>query len=159
MDLIDTLNKLGDRINRWYPEINRGGCCVYAAMIGKELRARDIEVRVIVAADGASKNLDKVRPKVCNNWRKAEWNENDVWFNHVGVEFKHKGRIFHYDSNGVNPRGKILDGYKIYPGRLSVDEAQLLADEPEGWNTRFNRSKIPNLKRHVRSYLAAKLPH
>ena len=159
MDLIESLNTLGQRINRWYPEINEGGCCVYASLIGEELRKRGIEVRIIVAAWGANKNLDKVRPRLMKTDRKVEWNDNDVYFNHVGVEFRHKGKTFHYDSNGVNPKSKKLKSYVVYPGRLSVDEAKLLAAEPEGWNDSFGRSKIPSLKRHVRSYLAAKLPH
>ena len=159
MDLIESLNTLGQRINRRYPEINKGGCCVYASLIGEELRKRGIEVRIIVAAWGANKNLDKVRPRLMKTDRKVEWNDNDVYFNHVGVEFRHKGKTFHYDSDGVNPKSKKLKSYDVYPGRLSVDEAKLLAAEPEGWNDSFGRSKIPSLKRHVRSYLAAKLPH
>ena len=67
MDLIESLNTLGQRINRWYPEINHGGCCVYASLIGEELRKRGVEVRVIVAAWGAKTNLDKVRPKLNNH--------------------------------------------------------------------------------------------
>jgi len=159
MDLHETLNTLGQRINRYYPEINHGGCCVYASLIGEELRKRGIESRVIVAAWGATTNIDKVRPQLMNTDRKVEWNDNDVYFNHVGVEFKYKGKTFHYDSDGVKPKSKKLKSYVIYPGRLSVDEAKLLADEPEGWNESFERSKIPALKRHVRSYLAAKMPH
>jgi len=159
MDLIESLDTLGKRINRWYPEINSGGCCVYASLIGEELRKRGIETRVIVAAWGARANLDKVRTKLNNNNQKSEWNNNDVYFNHVGVEFKHNGKTFHYDSDGVKPKSKMLKTWTIYPGRLSVDEAKVLADEPEGWNDSFERSKIPSLKRHVRSYLAAKLPH
>lgn len=158
MDLNETLDALGRRINRWYPEINEGGCCVYASLIGEELRKRGIEVRIIVAAWGANKNLDKVRTKLNNANRKVEWNDNDVYFNHVGVEFKYKGRTYHYDSDGVKPKSKKLKSFMVYPGRLSVDEATLLAAEPEGWNDSFERRKIPTLKRHIRSYLAAKLP-
>jgi len=158
MDLIETLNKLGERINRWYPAVNTGGCCVYAAAVGKELEARGIETRIIVAAWGARSNLDKVRPKLNNANRKEEWNGKDVWFNHVGVEFKHKGKTFHYDTDGVNAKRRTLKSWNIYPGRLSVDEATALADEPEGWNDYFNRKKIPSMKRHIRSFLAANLP-
>jgi hypothetical protein len=158
MDLKETLDSLGQRINRWYPEINHGGCCVYAALIGEELRKRNIEVRVIVAAWGARKNLDKVRTKLNNANRKEEWNGKDVYFNHVGVEFVYNGKTYHYDSDGVKPKSKNLKSFSVYPGRLSVDEARALADEPEGWNSDFNRSKIPSLKRHIRSYLAAKFP-
>jgi hypothetical protein len=159
MNLFETLNTLGNRINRWYPEVNSGGCCVYASMIGEELRKRGIEVRIIVAAYSATKDIDKARKRVNNIHQKSEWNAEDIWFNHVGVEFQHEGVWYHYDSDGVNPKSKKLGSFTVYPGRLSVDEAKVLADEPEGWNWSFDRNKIPAMKRHVKKYLAATLPH
>ena len=157
MDLIKSLNELGERINRWYPAVNSGGCCVYAAEVGKELLRRGIETRIIVAAWGARSHLDKVRPKLNNTNQKAEWNDKDVWFNHVGVEFKYKGKVYHYDSDGVHRKSRSLKSWTVYPGRLSVDEAKALADEPEGWNDCFERGKIPSMKRHIRRYLATRL--
>jgi hypothetical protein len=158
MDLIDSLNVLGRRINRWYPEINHGGCCVYASIIGEELRRRNIDVRIIVASYSAKVNLDKVRTKLGNTNRKEDWNGRSVYFTHVGVEFVYKGKTFHYDSDGVTRKGKNLKEWRIYPGRLSVDEAKGLADEPVGWNESFNRNKIPSLRRHVRRFMGANLP-
>ena len=158
MSLIETLNKLGNRINRWYPDVNHGGCCVYASIVGEELRERGIEVRVIVAAWEAKKNIDKARKSVNNIHQKNEWNAEDIYFNHVGIEFKYKGRTYHYDTDGVNPKSKMLGDFNVYPGRLSVDEAKVLADEREGWNDSFNRRSIPKLRKHIRSYLATVLP-
>lgn len=158
MDLIKTLNNLGQRINRYYPLINEGGCCVYASLVGKELQNRGIAVKIVVAARDARGNLDVVRRKLNNNNLKSEWNEKNVWFNHVGFEFKYKNRIYHADTNGVNPKGRKLQEWRIYSGRLSLDEGTILANEPEGWNDSFDRNKIPSLKRHIKSYLASKLP-
>lgn len=156
-DLVQILNTLGDRINRWYPDINAGGCCVYASLVGEELRKRGIKTRIIVANDVPRGNIDKIRQTIKNINSKSDWNDKDVYFQHVGVEFVYNNETFHYDSNGVNGKGKHLGEWKIYPGRFSVDEAKALADEAKGWCSSFNRRKIPSLKRHVQKYLATNL--
>jgi len=159
-ELSETLNKLGRRIKRWYPYINNGGCCVYASIVGSELQRRGIDTRIIVGAWNGNEKIDinEARSNLQRPERMEEWNENNVFFNHVGVEIKFKGAIYHHDANGVTKKKKSLDNFRIYQGRLSVAEAKALAANPEGWNDSFDRRSIPKLKQHISKYLAANLP-
>lgn len=159
MNLFEALNTLGRRINRSYPALNEGGCCVYAATIGEELLKRGLKVRVVIANSfEAKKNLNRVRHKVNNTNQKRDWNSAGIYFNHVGVEFKLGGKWFLYDSDGVNPRGKKLGSYQVHPGFISVADAKALADESKGWNCSFSRRSIPHLKKHIKNFLATALP-
>ena len=162
MNLFESLNALGQRINRFYPTINNGGCCIYAATVGEELLKRGLKVRAVVAnCSGASAltlDLNKVRRYVDNTGQKNAWNSAGIYFNHVGVEFELGGKWFIYDSDGVNPRGPRLGSYFVHPGFISVADAKALADESEGWNIDFNRRSIPYLKKHIKNFLNSVLP-
>lgn len=157
-DVIEVLNQLGQRINRWYPAINNGGCCVFAAIVGRELARRGFRVRVIVANRWPNVNIEEVKTNLKCIHSMYEWEENGVSFTHVGIEFQYNGRWWHYDTNGVHPKRKTLDGIKVNPGRLTVAEAELLARYGEDWNDMFSRRKIPSLRRHIVRYLGANLP-
>jgi hypothetical protein len=150
MDLPEILDKLGRDVTARYPYINHGGCCVYAAIVAQALQAHRVNAKGIVVSWFASKwiHIDKVR----NNLKRKdvhEWQENDVNFSHVGLEFRYRGKVYHYDSNGIHPKAKQLDGMEIYPGRLLVEEMVQLAESPEGWNSSFNRRYIPTIRRMV----------
>lgn len=160
MNLITALNTLGERVNRWYPFINCGGCCVFAVLVAEELQRRGIETCIIVGADVDEDeeiaDLREVEKKAKNN--KADWNNNGVFFNHVGIEFRFGDEFYHYDTDGVHPEDVMLGIYRIYGGGITVETAKALAEEADGWNTTFDRKKIPSLRRHIRRYLASTLP-
>lgn len=163
MDIIEALNVLGKRINRWYPNINSGGCCVYAAMVAEELHKRGVDVCIIVAAEcsdddeGHNADLNYLERNIKSN-SKADWNNNGVFFNHVGIEFRIGDDIYHYDSNGVHPEDVMLDCWRLYEGRISIETAKSLAEEAEGWNTTFNRKSIPSLRLHVSNFFKNAFP-
>jgi len=45
-DICLTLDRLAIRINRWYPNVNLGGCCVFAVIVAEELRARVVPMGI-----------------------------------------------------------------------------------------------------------------
>lgn len=155
MDLEIKLNRLGEEVYDRYPNINSGGCCVYAAMVVAELNKLNIPAKGIVASYSslASKSIDKIRPLIEKNTL-DEWQKNGVSFSHVGVEFTLNGKKKHYDTGGVRKAGKELDHMPIYKGRLEYIELRALAAKKYGWNTCFNRRDIPELRRLVKSFLA-----
>lgn len=157
VNVIDVLKTLGTRINRWYPKINFGGCCVYASLVGKELQKRGLDVNIIVAAYDASENIDRAR-KFVNNNKMEEWNTHGIWFNHVGLEIRIGDEIYHHDTNQTKPEGLFLGEWEIYEGRLSVEEAENLASRAEGWNDSFDRRSIPRLRNHIEKFLEATFP-
>lgn len=160
MNATVVLNSLGQRINRWYPNINYGGCCVYAAILGSELEKRNIPVRVIVAAYAARNGTDiaKIANNIADRSKKQTWNENGVFFNHVGLEIKIGKKWHYYDSDGCEKRGSEFRNFPVYRGRISVEDAKKLASDTDGWNPDFDRAKIPSIKRHVKKFLATNLP-
>lgn len=155
MDLKVKLNRLGKDVNKRFPYLNHGGCCVYAAMVVAELRKQKVPAVGIVASYGAEEgvSIDLARQAVQNNTLR-EWNDNGISFSHVGVEFDHNGVKKHYDSNGVHKVRKVLDHMPIYEGRLQYKELKELAERVEGWNPSFDRNIIPELRKIVKSYIS-----
>lgn len=151
------LNRIGRRVNFLFPNINHGGCCVFAAIIGTELKRLGISARGIVASyysDVGKSNIDSARENVSENipW---EWEESGVYFTHVGVEYDINGTVKHYDSNGVKRKGSRLLYLKIYDGRLTVDELKELSRTSKGWNPSFVRKDIPAMRRLIKEEMAA----
>ena len=159
MDLEQKLNRLGKEVYERYPDINNGGCCVYAAMIVAELKKLNIPAKGIIASHSAaySDGIDKVRPLIENNTI-YEWRANGVCFSHVGVEFTLNGKKKHYDTAGVHKACSKLDGMPIYKGRMEYAELRALAAKKHGWNTCFNRKHIPAVRRLVKSFFEVDTP-
>ena len=155
MDLITTLNNLGKSVKKQHRDVNRGGCCVFASMVALELEKRGYKVQGIAAShwaknwDGKVISITWARKKIEDN-HPNHWSDHDVSFGHVGLEFKYKGRLYHYDTAGVNAKQDTLDKMPIYRGRLSIDEMVELAALDDGsWNPCFVRSEIPHIQRLV----------
>lgn len=147
-EFMTEVNDLCSAIEFRIDYINAGGCAVFAAFMGQCLMRYGI-VRIAVADDDElvrGINLNKVRKQVENN-SPNEWHSNDVRFGHVIVEFKYKGHTYHIDSTGVNDKSKFTayGGYKLFAGRLTVQEVTELASHEE-WNPTFERGHIPEMK-------------
>lgn len=161
MNLINILNKLGKKIENKYEDINSGGCCFFAARVGQELVKLGIPTKIVVASDIIDYesgeeivSIDDIRPHIVDN-SLFEWNNNDIMFGHVGIEFQHEGKSYLYDTGGVKRWNGFLtccgEPYYLYPGYLTVEEASELADS-EGWNDMFNRDDIPAIVKEIKKY-------
>lgn len=156
MDITEKLNHLGEVVYSRWPYINHGGCCVYAALVAEELVKHNIDSVGIVAAydaAGTAKSIDTIRSNIRKN-TVDEWQSNGVSFNHVGLEFKIKGRKKHYDTRGVVKAALRFDSMPIYKGRLKLDDMKKLASRRAGWNSSFNRRNIPALRQLIKEHLA-----
>lgn len=158
MDLIPALNTLGKKVNRWYPYINSGGCCIYAVIVAEELILRGRKPQIVVG--NLSQSLTKIgqaRNNVINRNSMAEWRSAGICFNHVGVAFRHKGVWFIYDSDGVNPLSiGRLGRFTLYPGLMTIEDTRLIAASG-GWNNCFNQRCIPKLRLRVKEFLKTNL--
>ncbi len=160
-DLMDKnlaqLRELADKLNRNIKYANHGGCCVVAVELAKHLR--DIyptKIRVSTDYDEfADHDVTDAAQRVYDHADGKEWNDNGIYFGHVVVEFKYKGRKYHMDTNGVK-RATDVDptfGWLLYPGELPFESAKLLADQDKGvWNHTFNRKQIPKLRKMVSDF-------
>ena len=153
MDLIAQLNTLGRRVNRCYPTINNGGCCVYAVLVCKELKKLKVRTSIIVAGYNGELNVQQARKNIKNIADHREWWDNGVYFNHVGIEFTYKGKKYHYDSNGVKLAGDNLMNFPLYKGKMRLKWAETLANQAGSWNHMFNRDKIPTLTKKVETFM------
>ena len=149
MDLLETIDALCNHIDDSVDKINSGGCAVFAACMGKRLMQYG-EVRIAVGCDDGDTTIDDARDGVLFNTT-GEWNENGVFFNHIVVEFKYEGKMYHIDSSGVHKESHFthLGSFPILDGRLTVAECGEIAGSSEGWNWMFNRAAIPRIQRMV----------
>lgn len=129
--------------------LNYGGCCVFAAIVGRQLQGLGITVGAVVRGWGARSNVRDVRANIREVEDGGQWNSNGIHFNHVGLEYVINGRAYHYDSEaltGADRHPKLQDPY---PGRLTVEEVEALASRPSNWNRSFDRALIPRLEAAV----------
>lgn len=151
--LIDILNVLAVEALRSIPNLNEGGCAVFANLIGQRLARFGIEYSGIVADEGL--NLNVIRNNVNNRFCKWDWNHEGVDFGHVGIEFRYRGEKYWYETIcGVVPPGHSVGCWEPAEGWLYPDELRAIAEEPSGWNCSFNRETgIPKIKRVISRYL------
>lgn len=155
MRLGKRLNRLGNLVLDQYPNINCGGCCVFAAAVGAELQAMGIETRVIVAAhrEKSDINLNQIRQYLEFPTEKAEWNSEGIWFDHVALEIVLNGKKLHYDVHGVRRANVWKFGdYILYKGWMSIEDATALADEEQGWSSVFARENVYPLRRMIKRF-------
>lgn len=154
------LQALGAAVNELTDDdVNYGGCCVYAALVGRELEKLGIPARGVVCSYGPG-NVDEARNNVKSVEDTRAWNRAGIYFNHVGLEAKIGGRYYLIDTDRMNPAGEKRLGRGRNPiceGRLSVDELEKLAgighdnetEFKDGWNSRFDRDYIPAMREVV----------
>jgi hypothetical protein len=158
-------NSFGDN-NIYY--INQGGCCVFANLLVKALMKHNIEAGGIVLSWEAkyfnenNNSFDQIR----NSSRKndpTEWNSNGVRFWHVAVEFKHKGKTYRADSDGIEEvRIKTKSEFRnapVYNGYLTPEELNDFSSNKHRhcWNSIFDRDDIPRIQRLVEQHLSVDL--
>lgn len=151
--IVRKLNKFARQIMEEHPEMNCGGCCVFAALVSAHL-AKIIPVKIHVEGSAylrSLNNIDHIRPKVVEN----NWCFHNVDFNHVLISYEINGTTYYYDSRGSKKRYVPLCGARrlhektLHPGSLTINEASFLASEDWRWNKMFNRSHIPKLINQV----------
>lgn len=140
--------------------LNYGGCCVFAVIVGEELRRLSIEPRIVVKGGfyiaPPSIELDEVRPVITNVEDAIEWNRNGVEFGHVGLRFQlDNGITYLYDSTGPAKEGDHMQLYSLYRGTLSLEDGKLLAGNWHNWNRMFDRDCVPTIRKVVRHVFCA----
>jgi len=157
MCVINELNELMEDIHMRFYDINYGGCGAMAAIIGNILQDR-YEIRVAIRPSVYdSSNLDAltfddIREQVrnnCDNESISNWNDYGVSFGHMWVEFKHRNRWYAIDSGNCVPHKKFEDYREKYNEYMTLEDVKILGDNFDGWNTHFDRSQLPKIKRIV----------
>ena len=154
--LLETLSDLGHDVAFEFPTINHGGCCVYASIVGDLLLRQGIETSIWVGHlpdYNIHADVAEVRNNVRNPANVADWNDNGVFFNHVGLEVSIDGVKYLVDTDRYDFASDKFKEFHVLAGRLTVTEAALLAADHSAWNPTFPRCAIPEIKRMARRYL------
>ena len=135
------------------PNINQGGCCVFAALLGQQLERMGIAAWGVAAANeawaDAASDPEDVRPQLHNPFSITEWSAHGTAFYHVLLRFKLDGKLYQCDSTGITPALRKLRGrpYVVKRGSFSVPELVAFANDAGYWNEAFSRKRgIPLIK-------------
>jgi len=155
-EFVNVLTRLGIKINEKYPNINSGGCCVFASHLAELLYEKGYYVSIRIAnMDNKNDNVNITNFRKNNNtleWQNPcrVYNDSDIWFKHVLLEIENGGIRYLYDTNGFVSINYYCD---ILEGRLTLEEARKSADFSWNWNKTFNRQDIPEIKKIIDYYL------
>lgn len=165
---LEKLNDFAQQIEFDFDSVNYGGCCVIAAAFAKHLK-KYFPVKILVAnynwmKNDKDQNISKIRKKINSNTI-AEWHEHGIAFAHVLVEIEHEGKQYQLDTeNGLSHRLRYAPArnsdtrYPILKGNLSIEDAEELANNPEGWNDQFDRSQIPAIQKAIDKFFRYNKP-
>lgn len=157
MSIIKKLNALAESVTDEVEDLNYGGCGVFAAMVAKFLNDKGIPATCFACYSPGrgdpGNSITEARKLVEDVGDCSEWEDNGVSFYHVGVEFKHRGRMYFFDSHGVVAPADEFHGIPVQEGRLTLDEMEAMAERPHNWNRWFNRQQIPHLQSLVKEHL------
>ena len=161
-DVISLLKQLSDELESNYSYLNGGGCCCIAAMVQKAFYKYlpHIPTRIAVMGDRRSRgNIYKARAKIppYEVHSKLSWRLEGISFTHVMIEFKVKESWYAFDSAGVTECLEDWNGYLRSEGYLLHDEATALADNPDGWNSMFNRDQLPMIQKRIENTFQSNL--
>ena len=136
MSIIKKLRKVASSVYKDVPSINHGGCCVYAAKVGKELEKMGYDVRVVFRKCG---NVKKNNPEIKCPLVAEE--EIGVDFYHVGLAVKSGGKWYTHDAEATHKGLKVFgeDRLPVAKTYLTVEQAESFASKTGFWNTMYPR--------------------
>lgn len=175
MKLKSILNKLAELIDVNIPYHSHGGCGVIALAVAKQLGEYGIEPRFRIVSDSYNDdddndeepymvvNIDQIRDNIRFNGMstksKDAWNDHNLHFTHVILEFDWRGRTYQWEVNdGIILAEKAPDrwnGWPIAEGYMTVEEFEPLVKERDGWNPRYNRNQNPRVTQLIQEAFAA----
>lgn len=135
MSIIKKLKKVADEVIQNEPWVNYGGCCVYAAKVGRALKDLGYEVRVIHPGVKAERDKPEIK---CQD--KAEL-ELGVDFYHIGLAVKSGGRWYTHDAE-ITRKGLCVfspDALPVSRTYLTVEQAEAFAKRRDFWNPKYKR--------------------
>lgn len=148
---LNKLKVLSCRLNKITPYINKGGCCVVAALMAPLLN-KHVYTKIRVLSKAYEHNsMDNARLQVVRN-TVTEWNNNGVIFGHILLEMSVDGKTWWYDTDGLYSTLPYEQGWGVHDGVLMFDEAIELAKDRNSWNEKFNRSAIWDITRAIHQF-------
>ena len=158
--LLNQLDQAAVVLSTTIDKIEQGGCCIIAAIIGRQIKPVVDDIRILVLST-TNVTLEYARDA-------AEYSDNvlhlqeygGLWITHMVLEFEVDGVTTLFDTNtGVcSGLDTILEHYSWnmdVVGEISLDEAEVWADNKYAWNDNFDRDNIPMMEGIVAELVAA----
>lgn len=148
MNLIEQLRLLGDDTESKCPDLNYGGCGVYAALVGRRLI--ELGVRSVRSRVSGFNWWGQPMPRNLGQ----SWMDESFSLTHVALTFAWDGTLWTHDSQRTMPGlPKKLMGAPVYEGALTIGKTIRLANTGH-WNEQFDRpSGISLIKHNIERYL------
>lgn len=141
------------------PDINSGGCAVFASLLGEELLKLGYDVKVVSIGftgshdpDAKYNNIKETNPRCTPDLL----HNNGIDLCHLLVELQTSNGPVYIDSNGINhlmPDGAIpfMNGAYIFyiDGRMPVSGCTEIAKVARGWNPIYDRSNNNKMKLEI----------
>lgn len=159
--VIEQLNEAASRVENAIPNINSGGCGVYAAIVGRRLKKEyGISPRVKIASWSEAPSIEAVvRRFYASKLRTLQDVNRRLGFTveHALLVFKLDSRLWIHDATGTeeyepehytrwNPSGFDVE---FVPGTAPLRWISAIARYRYGWNTSFDRREIPFIRQTV----------
>ena len=167
IELKRRLRRLSRALNTQTRDVNWGGCGVMAGIVGKILELLGVPVEVITPAEEAwGMSPKEVRERIeywGENWTAEDWDANGLNRGHLAVRFKLGRDLYTWDSDGLIKSdkyfGRCEDGSTPYCADypfgegMTVQECIEISSTPNGWNSTFDRRRIPLMRRLAYQHL------
>lgn len=149
-EVIQQLGKGLVNINQTYPDINCGGCGVFAYELGVLLKERGIDSKVVWIQHFSSRRLRKEFNKVINTQPKKLFDiDEDIICSHIMLYIDG----LYIDSTGVYKSFSNTDwglcDYKILD-YTTIDNIKRICNHSKGWNVTFKRKFISPIKKDLK---------
>lgn len=150
----EQVKNLVSEISREYKDINAGGCGLMASYIGQFMEpivgTDNVMIAICNGYDSPQMSYQEIKQKCFNNSLRGanirQFNKYNFWFNHVWVEFLWNNDMWSMDATNIS-KGMGLSGWKEpHQIRATVEDITVLAENPIGWNSWFNREHAPQIK-------------
>lgn len=158
MSIISKLKKFGRGVTKDHPNLNFGGCGVYAYILGEHLKKMGFEVKCFATQEELLFDSLTYKKFILSNRQGMsiwDWENYGVDFNHIGLAVKVEKYWYLHDAN-ITKRfyktTKEFDGEYLLPEFFEVDVIKKIASKPYGWNPQFNRNEIPLIKKKVKEF-------
>ena len=151
MDIIEELNNTMSVLDMNHYDINYGGCGAVAAIIGNLLKDK-CKVRVALMPSwggGKTEDFADIRNDLRNNCDDesiSDWYDRGISFGHAWIEFCYKRKWYAIDSGHCVPYKEFPNYRDKYNEHMTLEDMEVLGDNPHGWNSHFDRSQLPEIK-------------
>lgn len=163
-NLINSIAQNLTDINHVIPNLNRGGCGVFAHALGSELEKNGFDVKIISLGfsrpffnpNDIVENLKRTNKEVSP----YTLHQNGMGLCHLLVEVNDGDERIYLDSNGINVPVEeddvieFQDRCFFIDGRMSVEDCGIIANIESGWNNAFDRTFVPKVYDFVKKKLS-----